>query len=341
MQLVQDQLISLKKATDQIMESNSPLVSIIVPIYNVEKYLDKCLYSLVNQTYLNTEILAINDGSQDQSSQIVMDYQMQHKNLSLYTKSNGGLSDARNFGIEQAKGEFLLFVDSDDYVDVTMVEKLVKAALNHEAEIAVCDMEYVYETGQRKFSSGGKFKVGSVKEQNELFNINNSACNKLFKRRLFDDNRFIKGIWYEDLATIPKCCYEARRLVKVDEVLYFYFQRSNSIIHTENPKIFDIYLALSELKWYLLKNNDYNRFDNILKRMLIVQGIELTNLRIKSFDNHVVDYFITNHEKASAFFPYWYLDAYVWSSGFKKWVAFTLFYLKRFRLLSMLYKKTV
>ena len=234
------------------MMKNSPLVSIIVPIYNVENYLSKCLDSLVNQTYSNIEILAVNDGSQDGSMQIVEDYQKKFKQLKRLDKMNGGLSDARNYGIEHALGEYLLFIDSDDYVDATMAEKLVQAALLHNADIAVCDMEYVYDTGERKYSSGGDFKIGTVKEQVELFNINNSACNKLFKRNIFENNRFIKGIWYEDLATIPKCCYEANQIVKVDEVLYFYYQRSNSIIHTENPKVFDIYLALEELKRYLI-----------------------------------------------------------------------------------------
>ena len=323
------------------MMKNSPLVSIIVPIYNVENYLSKCLDSLVNQTYSNIEILAVNDGSLDRSMQIVEDYQKQFKQLKRLDKMNGGLSDARNYGIEHASGEYLLFIDSDDYVDATMAEKLVQAALLHNADIAVCDMEYVYDTGERKYSSGGDFKIGTVKEQVELFNINNSACNKLFKRNLFETNRFIKGIWYEDLATIPKCCYEANQIVKVDEVLYFYYQRSNSIIHTENPKVFDIYLALEELKRYLIEKNDYHHFEKIFRKMLVIQGIELTNLRIKSFDNHVIDYFEINHEKASALFPSWYWDSHVWASGVKKWIAFTLFKFKQFSILEKLYKKTV
>jgi len=323
------------------MMKNSPLVSVIVPIYNVENYLSKCLDSLVNQTHSNIEILAVNDGSLDRSMQIVEDYQKQFKQLKRLDKMNGGLSDARNYGIEHASGEYLLFIDSDDYVDATMAEKLVQAALLHNADIAVCDMEYVYDTGERKYSSGGDFKIGTVKEQVELFNINNSACNKLFKRNLFETNRFIKGIWYEDLATIPKCCYEANQIVKVDEVLYFYYQRSNSIIHTENPKVFDIYLALEELKRYLIEKNDYHHFEKIFRKMLVIQGIELTNLRIKSFDNHVIDYFEINHEKASALFPSWYWDSHVWASGVKKWIAFTLFKFKQFGILEKLYKKTV
>ena len=317
----------------------SPLVSIIVPIYNVENYLAKCLDSLVHQTYANIEILAINDGSLDRSTQIIDDYQQKYKSIKRYDKLNGGLSDARNYGIDWASGEYLLFIDSDDYVDITMVEKLVNAAQLNNAEIAVCDMEYVYDDGERKFSSGGSFTIGCVKEYVNLFSINNSACNKLFKRELFRENRFIKGIWYEDLATIPKCCYEANQIVKVDEVLYFYYQRSNSIIHTENPKVFDIYIALLELKAFLIKQNDLDRFNKTLRKMLIIQGIELTNLRIKSFDNHVIDFFKVNHEKASNFFPNWYWDAIVWKSGFKKWIAFTLFRLKQFKLLANLYKK--
>lgn len=322
------------------MINSNPLVSIIVPIYNVENYIDKCFNSLVNQTYENIEILAVNDGTLDNSMALVVNYQNQYKNIIILNKKNGGLSDARNFGIEHANGDFLVFIDSDDYIDYSMIEKLVQAALFNDAEIAVCDMKYIYDNDDTKYSSGGDFIVDNIKNNPSLFMINNSACNKLFHKKLFDKNSFIKGIWYEDLATIPKCLYEANRIAKVDEALYFYYQRSNSIIHTKNQKVFDIYIALNELKSYLIKKNDYKRFKRILTRMLVIQGVELTNIRIKSFDGSIQDYFQMNHNKSVEYSPLWYFDLYVWSSGFKKWVAFTLFYLKQFKILELLYKKT-
>ena len=124
---------------------NRPLVSIIVPIYNVEKYLAKCLDSLVTQSYPNVEILAVNDGSLDGSASIAETYQKSYPSIRLLNKQNGGLSDARNYGIKHARGLLLMFIDSDDYINPTMVEKLVNALETHHADIAVCDMTYIYD----------------------------------------------------------------------------------------------------------------------------------------------------------------------------------------------------
>lgn len=317
-----------------------PLVSIIVPIYNVEKYLAKCLDSLVTQSYPNVEILAVNDGSLDGSASIVETYQKSYPSIRLLNKQNGGLSDARNYGIEHARGLLLMFIDSDDYINPTMVEKLVNALETHRADIAVCDMTYVYDNGDEKYSSGGQFIVTDIHQDPTLFKINNSACNKIFKSELFKDNLFVKGIWYEDLATIPKCIYYAEKIVKINEALYYYVQRENSIIHSENKKIFDIYIALEGLIEFIKKNNDYGRFKPVLKQMAIIQGVELTNLRIKEFKQNIQPYFEMNHNRINALFPNWYFDSIVWTSGLKRWVGFTLFYLKQFKLLKTLYKRS-
>ena len=121
-------------------------ISLIVPVYNVENYLEKCLNSLVNQTLQEIEILVINDGSTDNSQKIIEVFQNKFpQKIKAFTKENGGLSDARNFGIDRATGEFLAFVDSDDYVSVTMMEEMYGLAKKHEAEIVICNLQKVDE----------------------------------------------------------------------------------------------------------------------------------------------------------------------------------------------------
>ena len=119
-------------------------ISVIVPVYNTEKYLPKCLDSLVNQTLKDIEIIIVNDGSPDNSQKIIDDYVKKYKNIKAFEKKNGGLSDARNYGIKKASGEYIAFLDSDDYVTVDMYEKMYKKAISQHFDMVVCDLNYVY-----------------------------------------------------------------------------------------------------------------------------------------------------------------------------------------------------
>lgn len=136
-----------------------PKVSIIVPIYNVDQYLRRCLESLVNQSFKEIEILCINDGSTDGSQTIVDDYAKCYPNIvKSFVKLNGGLSDARNYGLDCAQGEFIAFVDSDDWIELTMIEEMYKVIIEQSADIAVCDLQYVYDTQRKQYVSGGILK---------------------------------------------------------------------------------------------------------------------------------------------------------------------------------------
>lgn len=315
-------------------------VSIVVPVYNVQSYLAKCLDSLVNQTYSNIEILVVNDGSTDDSQKSIDEYTEKYPQLIKgYIKSNGGLSDARNYGLDQISGDYVTFVDSDDYVRPTYISSMLKKALEEQADVVVCDMEYVYDHKPTQFSSGGDFISSTIHEMPQLLKINNSACNKLFKSKLFNDIRFIKGIWYEDLATIPKIIIDAEKVCKVDEVLYEYVQRESSIVHTRNLKIFDIYIALSSIQDYITQKNLEKSLKPILETMYVHQGVELTNLRIKDYDEGQIEFLQRNYQLIHSYYPHWYFNAWVWTHGLKKWIGFTLFKFKQFALLLKLYKK--
>lgn len=317
-----------------------PLVSVIVPIYQVEAYLETCLKSMQKQTFRHFEVICVNDGSQDGSRNIALQYVTNYPDIfKLIDKTNGGLSDARNHGLKHAKGAYCVFVDADDYVHETYLEKLHQSIRAQDADISVCDMSYEYPNTS-KFSSGGEFMQANIQSWPNLIAINNSACNKMFKRELFNDQMFPKGIWYEDLATIPVLLMKARRVTKVDEVLYYYVQRDTSIVHSENAKIFDIFIALKmiEEKIHLQDATTTKTLNSVYQEMVIIQGIELTLLRIKDFSQHRIMYLERLHQKTQDIYPNWFTNPIIIKNGFKKFVMFALFRFKMFSILMRLFR---
>lgn len=310
-------------------------LSVIVPVYNVEKYLEKCLISMVNQSYKDFEIIVVNDGSLDHSQEIIDRYQNQYpKKLVSLIKENGGLSDARNYGLNVAQGEYVAFVDSDDYVDLNLFEKMMEAIIQTKSEIAVCDLLYEYDSGAVKLSSGGDFITINPRTDSSTLSINNSACNKVFKRELILNKPFIKGIWYEDLATIPLIMLQANSIVKVNDVYYHYLQRESSIVHTKNIKIFDIYIALNSIKKEIDKQSIYLP---TFHKMCINQAVFLTNLRIREYSEDRVEFWKMNQKRIHELYPNWYWNRYTWTQGFKQWLIFSLFNFKFFNLLNLIY----
>lgn len=329
-----------RQIKDRILENRPIKVSVIVPIYNVEAYLERCLMSLVNQSLEEIEILCVNDGSKDNSQEIIDRFVEKYPNkvVSL-PKLNGGLSDARNHGIKFAKGEFLAFIDSDDWVDLDMMKDLFEAAHMTQSDIAVSDMEYVYDNGQTSFSSGGDFTITEIDENPAIITINNSACNKLYHRELFENVEFFKGIWYEDLATVPKVIALSKRIVKVNKAHYKYFQRWNSIVHTQNPKVFDIYTALRTVSEFLKGIDQYDRYRAFIQDLYVTHGADLTTVRIKDFDKERIEYLKRNMLELRKAYPHWYFNRKVWSAPLKKKIVFSLNRLGLYPLLLWLYDR--
>ena len=329
-----------RQIKDRVLMNLPIKVSVIVPIYNVEAYLERCLNSLVHQSMEEIEILCVNDGSKDNSQAIIDRFVLEYptKAISL-PKVNGGLSDARNYGIKHAKGEFFAFIDSDDWVDLDMMRELYDAAVMTQSDIAVSDMEYVYENGQTLFSSGGDFTIAEIDENPAIITINNSACNKLYHRDLFKDVEFYKGIWYEDLATVPKVIALSKRIVKVDKAHYKYFQRWNSIVHTQNPKVFDIYIALKSVRSFLIEINQYERYRPYIQDLYVTHGADLTTVRIKDFDHERIAYLSRNMKELNEAYPNWYFNRRVWSAPLKKKIVFSLNRFGLYRLLLWLYDR--
>jgi len=307
-------------------------VSVIVPIYNVEKYLRTCLDSLINQSYSNLEILLIDDGSLDNSLIIAKEYQKKDDRIKVYSKKNGGLSDARNYGMLKASGDFYFFLDSDDYLELDSFEVLVAKQAENDADIVVCDMVYEYED-RKVFSSGGVFS--SVNPSNDLTSlfINNSACNKLFRKDLFENCIFPKGLWYEDLATIPIIISKAKLMVKLDKVLYHYLQRGNSITKSSDIRVLDIYLALDRVK----KEIPF-QIDEIIKEEYLMNAFYLTMLRISKFKDNKQDYYHKNLKELDDRYPFWYQSPLIKKLTFKQRILFFLASKKQFKLIDRLFK---
>ena len=212
-------------------------VSVIVPVYNTEEYLGKCLDSLVNQTLKELEIIVVNDGSPDNSEKIVKEYQKKYSNIKYFKKENGGLSSARNYGLERATGAYVGFVDSDDYVDLKMYEKMYDKASKDECDLVVCDLDYIYEKEVGKAYSNIKADTTDIKSV--MANIYPAACNKLFKKELFENNiRFKEGIWYEDVELTYRILPYVKKIGVINECFYKYLQRNNSIIRTVDERLY-------------------------------------------------------------------------------------------------------
>lgn len=207
-------------------------VSIIVPVYNVEKYLTHCLDTLRNQSYRNIEIILVDDGSTDRSGAICDQYQQVDSRIRVIHKENGGLSSARNAGIQIATGEYFSFVDSDDWVSVYMIETLLDAVVETNSDIAVCGFFCVKENDISPDAMDGTIRVMNKETAvEELINwkIRDYAWNKLYARKLFNDILYPVGHNYEDMFTTYRLFLKSNQIVQIPDILYYYRIRSGSI----------------------------------------------------------------------------------------------------------------
>ncbi len=250
-------------------------VSVIVPVYNTSKYLVKCLDSLLDQTLDELEIIVVNDGSTDDSQQIIDEFVAKSPKIKAFEKPNGGLGDARNYGIERASGDFIGFVDSDDYVSVEMFEKLYEKGIEHQADIVFCDLEKVNEKGEvfRDLPQSPQLpeKIELEKDFTIFGEMACFACNKLFRKELFTKQRFRKGIHFEDIELIPKLVLESNVIAKINEPFYKYFERQDSITKTHTRKGMDMFLAIDSVK-EAFDNSRYRESKEEFERFFIFQG---------------------------------------------------------------------
>lgn len=280
--------ISLGSMDNRMDEKNkNDLISVIVPIYKVEKYLDQCIRSILAQTYKELQIILVDDGSPDRCGEICEDFAGKDNRIIVIHKENGGLSDARNAGMEKALGEWFVFVDSDDYIVPDMIEKLYGLTVMHQAKMAWCaikeiaeDTEYNEKNFHESKFHEHNFQNGSTREEiiiyspadaeKQFYTMKKQQClvtwNKIYHKSLFHNVRFPKGKLYEDGYTTYRTIYAADKIVTTSEPLYCYRQREGSIMEKNSGRIFvpsleagkermDFYLAHNENELFRLELN--------------------------------------------------------------------------------------
>ena len=292
-------------------------ISIIVPVYNTEKEIKKCLDSLVNQTIKDIEIIIVNDGSTDNSEKIIYEYKEKYKDLiKYYSKENEGVAATRNFGIEKAQADYVLFVDSDDYIESNLVEKLMPY-INENIDMIKFKLQKKAENGQFiEKNEGPVFEKCSGEEAfNKLYYTDiliDSPCIYLIKRNLFLENNFkFQRTYHEDYGLMPLLILKSKTFISTPFYLYNYIQVENSITRNEDynktlKKIEDTlwhydnaikeidkmnlskktkenaiiyYTNVIILKWYDLKNEDRDKYIKQLKQRNISKNIKARNIK--------------------------------------------------------------
>ena len=242
-------------------------LSIIVPVYNVEKFLNKCLDSLVGQTMEDYEIILVDDGSKDASGRICDEYAEKYPELvRVLHIDNGGQGRARNFGIETARGEYLGFVDSDDWVETDMYPKLCQRADETGADVVVCDFMAEFDDGHREYMKACM--------QEHWLSSAGSSCNKIFRKSRVGEVRFPGGLWYEDFYFSAMLLLRSARTEFVEEPLYIYRRGQESTMHNNNSaKNLDILKIMDMLAEYMLPNGFKRDFEFFLINHVALDSI--------------------------------------------------------------------
>lgn len=239
---------------------DKPLISVIVPVYKVEEYLVECVDSIRSQTYEDLEILLIDDGSPDRSGEMCDALALEDPRIRVIHKKNGGLSSARNTGLDEAKGEYVSFVDSDDWIAPDMYERLYGLMCKHKAQIAAgglqtstgvhFNLQYPARKEIEVFS-----RLDALREVTRNQKITNSVCDKLWKKFLFDQVRFPEGEYYEDMKTTYKCLEQADTVVYDPEPVYYYRMTATSITRGQfQLRMFeDAYASKKRAEYYAEK----------------------------------------------------------------------------------------
>lgn len=243
---------------------SNELVSIIIPIYNTEKYLKVCIASACSQTYKNLEIILVDDGSTDSSPRICEEFKEKDSRITVIHKENGGLSDARNYGIKFANGRYITYLDSDDYLSPNYVEDSVNMCINNNADISIMQMRFIseHENGVTKNENTGNIilfnSYDAIKES--LYQKKFSCCapSKLYKKEIMDGIYFPVGRLSEDLAICHEILGKAKIVAYSSDYGYYYRQHNKSIMHTFNPCRLDAIDWCLNIEEYCLKNCECN-----------------------------------------------------------------------------------
>lgn len=257
--------------------STTPLISVIVPVYNVEKYITRCVESIACQTYSNLEIILVDDGSPDGSGKICDDFAERDSRIKVIHKSNGGLSSARNAGIDASTGQLIAFVDGDDYVSRKMYETLYNALAENGADMSICNCEFVDEDGKTIDGKNSEIKSEVLDKAQALERLNPllypywkyvTAWNKLYKRELFGEIRYPDGKIHEDEFIIHRIIDRCSCVAVTEEPLYKYVQRGGSIMSDKpgDKHVDAVYAFLDRAEYFSAAGN------KAMKKIVLIQA---------------------------------------------------------------------
>lgn len=259
-------------------------VSVIIPVYNVENYLRKCLNSLVNQTLKDIEIIVVNDGTTDNSQEIINEYVKKYpKKVVSIIQENGGQGAARNTGLLHAKGEYIGYVDSDDYVEENMYEELYKKAKEEDSDIVICGNNVVKEN----------YELFSKEDVDKEFLLGKMAVwNKIYKKNIIVDNKiqFRSKVWYEDLDFTMKVYFSSKKISYVDKPLYNYLLREGSTMNNNNIKRnLELIEAFDSLIDYCKDKKIYNKAKDEIEFLCIYHMYIFATTRVLNTNNKYKD----------------------------------------------------
>ena len=267
-------------------------ISVIIPVYNSSTYLRKCLDSVVNQTLKDIEIIVINDGSTDDSKNIIEEYSCKYKNIIFIDQENKGIGKTRNIGIKKATGEYITFVDSDDYIKENMLEEYYKYAKKHNFDLVIGS--YIKKINNKEIIfENNKFKTGNVKTTPQiLYLIEYGPWAKLYKREMLINNNiyFDEKRKYEDMPFVSKALLKSKLIGQITEPYYYYIIHNNSETTTMDKRVFDILDILKEIKdyykreYYLRDELDYVIINKVTTYMLQQRVQKDNKLRIEFID---------------------------------------------------------
>ena len=273
------------------------MISVIVPVYKVEKYLNKCVDSILNQTYKDIEVILVDDGSPDNCGEICEEYAKKDDRVRVIHKKNEGLSTARNTGLIESKGEYIFFVDSDDYININILEKLLEAIENSKADFAMASDICQTESGDmisQNILENNKVYVGDEIIESFVLSLKTSAWNKLFRKDFIGDIKFPDGrIHGEDLVFITKLLTKKTKLVTVSDVGYYYIKHNNTITTSGfSKRSFDeVYCKDTSYDQLVATFPEYKEIASVWKfksRMNIIRKLSINN--IKDYSNIVLAY---------------------------------------------------
>lgn len=246
-------------------ENRNPKISVIIPVYNVERFIDRCIKSVVNQTLQDIEIIIVNDGSQDNSELFIKKY-LNSEKIKYFKKGNGGLSSARNFGINRANGEYIAFLDSDDYIDFNMYEEMYNLAKKEKADMVECD--FIKEWEDRKvYDKRRRYK----NKRDMMIKPRVVAWNRIIKTEIIKNNniKFPNDLIYEDLEFYFKILPYVKKISYINKYFVHYTQRKNSISSTQSAKNRDIFQILNNILGFYKTRGLYKKYEKELKLMSI------------------------------------------------------------------------